>query len=556
MAALPQRTVPNGASRRRAVGRRRLRATLVVALAGVLLGGPAFASADLDKIREQLREVEQQQGSTEKSKDKVEEQAAELDHELEHTSAALVEADKVLRETTARVETARVALAEAEADLADAEAEAERIETQLGIARANEAQIEQRLAANEDAQATSRATVGAIARESYKQGGMGSLATTLEVLAGETDAVEQMSMARTVLRVQDQQIRLLAVQEAEQVAEQDRLGGVRQDVAYLLALAEANVIAMEQARTAAEDAKTALEALEAEQAGAKAELEKQKSIVESDLAKTRQKAEDLSDELAKLAEEKHGLKAAEKAELHRLEQERLRKEEEERQRRLAEERARKAAEAAAAAKLAAEREAARQAQLLADAQRRQDAADAAEAQRRQQKAWEEEQAAAQKELEERRRQEAAARQQPVNPAPAPTPPSSSGVLMKPVNGPVTSEFGNRFHPVLRIWRLHDGIDFGAACGTPVYAAESGTVYTSAFDAGLGNYTVIDHGVHRGVNLTTAYAHFQSAAVVGAGQSVNRGQLIGYVGTTGTSTGCHLHFVTRENGTPVNPRTWL
>ena len=78
----------------------------------------------------------------------------------------------------------------------------------------------------------------------------------------------------------------------------------------------------------------------------------------------------------------------------------------------------------------------------------------------------------------------------------------------------------------------------------------------AYDDSRGNYVTIDHGVLRGVNLTTTYMHFQSAASVGAGQSVSRGQVIGYVGTTGASTGCHLHFETRENGSAVNARSWL
>ena len=113
----------------------------------------------------------------------------------------------------------------------------------------------------------------------------------------------------------------------------------------------------------------------------------------------------------------------------------------------------------------------------------------------------------------------------------------------------------RLHPVLGEWLLHSGLDFGAACGTAVYAAADGVVYGTLYDDSRGNYVVLDHGVQRGVNLTTAYLHLESFAVSG-GQSVSRGQVIGYEGTTGSSTGCHLHFETRENGTPVNPRGWL
>lgn len=113
----------------------------------------------------------------------------------------------------------------------------------------------------------------------------------------------------------------------------------------------------------------------------------------------------------------------------------------------------------------------------------------------------------------------------------------------------------RLHPVLGIWLLHSGLDYGAPCGTPIRAAADGTVFGTLYDGSRGNYVVLDHGVQRGVNLTTAYLHLESFAV-SSGQSVSRGQVIGYEGTTGTSTGCHLHFETRENGTPVNPRNWL
>lgn len=144
------------------------------------------------------------------------------------------------------------------------------------------------------------------------------------------------------------------------------------------------------------------------------------------------------------------------------------------------------------------------------------------------------------------------------PAPAPAPRAGgSGFLSLPMNAPVTSEFGPRYHPILHYWRLHAGRDFGGACGAPVRAAASGTVVAAngvGASGGYGNQLVIDHGVQDGVNLVTTYNHLQSFAVRSG--RVSRGQLIGYEGTTGVSTGCHLHFETRENGTPVDPRDWF
>ena len=135
-----------------------------------------------------------------------------------------------------------------------------------------------------------------------------------------------------------------------------------------------------------------------------------------------------------------------------------------------------------------------------------------------------------------------------------SPGRSSGYLSYPANGPITSPFGLRFHPILHIWRLHSGIDFGIPCGTPVYAAAPGVVISAGWAGGYGNRVVIDHGVVDGVDLATTYNHLTS--IVAGGGHVSRGQLIAYSGTTGLSTGCHLHFETLVNGSYVNPVTWL
>jgi murein DD-endopeptidase MepM/ murein hydrolase activator NlpD len=135
--------------------------------------------------------------------------------------------------------------------------------------------------------------------------------------------------------------------------------------------------------------------------------------------------------------------------------------------------------------------------------------------------------------------------------------SSSGFLSYPVNAPTSSEFGMRFDPVMRRYQLHAGLDFAANCGTPVHAAADGDVIMATPESqsgGYGNRLVIDHGFVRGVDLTTTYNHLTSFVVTGG--HVARGQVVAYSGTTGFSTGCHLHFETRQDGTPVNPRTWL
>lgn len=124
-------------------------------------------------------------------------------------------------------------------------------------------------------------------------------------------------------------------------------------------------------------------------------------------------------------------------------------------------------------------------------------------------------------------------------------------LFWPAPGPITSGFGWRVHPIFGYRRFHAGVDIDAECGDPIWAAEQGSVISAGWSGGYGNATVIDHGD----GLATLYAH-QDSIGVGVGQRVGRGQLIGSVGTTGWSTGCHLHFEVRINGTPVDPAPYL
>ena len=165
-------------------------------------------------------------------------------------------------------------------------------------------------------------------------------------------------------------------------------------------------------------------------------------------------------------------------------------------------------------------------------------------------------AAREKAAREKAAREAAARLAGRSAPPGPA--QGSGPLSYPVPAPtVSSEFGMRLDPAAQIWRLHAGIDFAADCGTPVYSAAAGEVVMvtpESASGGYGNRLVIDHGLMRGVDLTTTYNHLTSFVVTSG--RVARGQLVAYVGTTGNSTGCHLHFETREDGTPVNPRLWL
>ncbi len=126
-------------------------------------------------------------------------------------------------------------------------------------------------------------------------------------------------------------------------------------------------------------------------------------------------------------------------------------------------------------------------------------------------------------------------------------PAWRGGFRQPVNGRITSGFGYRYHPILHRRKLHTGIDFGVHSGTPVHAAGGGTVIMASYSRGYGNCVIIDHGGGR----ATLYGHCSSVCV-SFGQSVSPGQLIAYSGSTGMSTGPHLHWEVRRNGVPVHP----
>ncbi|MCX7831569.1 MAG: peptidoglycan DD-metalloendopeptidase family protein [Actinobacteria bacterium] len=127
----------------------------------------------------------------------------------------------------------------------------------------------------------------------------------------------------------------------------------------------------------------------------------------------------------------------------------------------------------------------------------------------------------------------------------------SGQFLWPVNGVVTSGFGMRLHPILGTYRMHTGIDIAAPLGTPVKAAQSGTVLMAGRLGGYGNCIIIDHGG----GVSTLYAHLNSINVE-IGQQITKGTVIGAVGSTGLSTGPHLHFEVRINGEPKNPLNYF
>jgi murein DD-endopeptidase MepM/ murein hydrolase activator NlpD len=136
-----------------------------------------------------------------------------------------------------------------------------------------------------------------------------------------------------------------------------------------------------------------------------------------------------------------------------------------------------------------------------------------------------------------------------------TVPARRGALAWPVQGRVSSPFGMRVHPITGEYKLHTGVDLSAPCGTPIRAARDGVVVAAGWNSAYGWRTVVSHGAVEGVLLTTTYNH-QARLGAQVGDQVGTGQVIGAVGSTGYSTGCHLHFELFVNSSLVDPAPWL
>ena len=434
-------------------------------------------------------------------KDRIEKQIAGTEKDLESVNAMLQKNGEKLRKFQDRLPSAEQAVQDAEAAESAARSEVQQLQGRLAAAeksRAEMVEAQEKTKAMTDEQ---RKLTGQLAARAYQSGGLESSDFGLLVRGNDLNKwANSVEVSSRLARAQNRELNELLGRGAEQRNATARLSAVEDEIAGLKKQADAALVRQTQAREAADAAKADLEKLLADTESAQSELEDAKS-------KAHQQLED------------------QKAEQQKINQ--AIKERQERLKREAEERARKAREAAERAKreaAAAERRRAKNAAALR-----------AKAQAAQKKAT----------------------VATTNTKPSKTVSKGTWGLIVPASGPITSGFGWRPTPAGTIdygglgGYLHAGIDWGSACGSPIVASASGRVMQEGWNGSHGITVSVDHNIVRGHALTTNYNHMTRTAVR-VGQQVKQGQVIGYVGTTGNSTGCHLHFETVVDGQHRNP----
>ncbi|CAA9322339.1 MAG: Membrane proteins related to metalloendopeptidases [uncultured Friedmanniella sp.] len=448
-------------------------------------------------------------------RDKVSRALARTKADLSESSHALSAAGAALASAQERLDAARAQLARTQDELSAAKARDVAMAAKLKKARAELARAKAAVAAGQRALDAKKRMAGNLVRDQYQQQtNLMPIALLLENTS-TSDLQTRLQWSTTMFDTTGAAIEELRVLQAKLEAEKTRQADLEAQIAADRRQAAANLEVRKrlQAQAAAEEADVT-------------------SLVQERQAVEAAAADDV---------------AADRAQYAKLTQERASVE-----KRIAARIARAKAEAAArrAAEQRARQAAARRAAAQAEAEARRAKNRAREA-----------------------RQRSAAppsrpKQRPANPRPSkPRPPAGGGSgsggqrtpapegFSLPLSAPITSPFGNRFHPVLRVWKLHDGTDFGAGCGTPLRAPYSGRVAERYYNSAYGNRLMIDHGYVKGRYVTTGYNHAIRYSV-SVGQRVSKGQVIGYVGTTGYSTGCHLHLMVWLDGGLANPMTWF
>lgn len=476
-------------------------------------------------------------------KQKVEKQLDSLETDMEFLDADIQKTADRLKGYQDKLPAAQEKLSTARASVQSATDQVNELSARVDAAQASKDQISSQMVQDAEKMEDTRKAIGQIATQAYKRGGVSSnLSLMLNSNSEQGSLADSLGLANQALRSQNAVLGDLSQQHATDANVQARLTAVEEEISDLKGQAEAALVREQTARDEAEASKRhvddlidgaqeASEKLNAKRPQIKAQIKKQEEERDQVVAEIKERQERLIREAAERKRKEEAAKAAaERAAKVAAEQ--------------AAERAAKA-EAAARAKRAAAEKAARA--NAADAAAKRAAADAADRK-------------AASERTKSKKASSPAKKAPSQGSSKPSSSTSSWGLSKPTSGGyITSTFGWRPTPAGTIdyggrgGYVHAGLDwgFGGRCGAPVHAAAGGEVWYATMSPTSGNKVQISHGVVNGHALVTGYHHL-SSYVVHAGQKVSKGQLIGYVGTTGNSTGCHMHFETILDGKVVNP----
>lgn len=431
----------------------------------------------------------------------LEQQANDVQTSLEFVDSGIAKSAADLVMYQGQLPGAQAALADAQNRVSVATGEVNSLGARIDLAQQSKDKITTQIANDAKKATETKEVIGQIAAQSYKAGGLPVNLTLILGADSSTDLANSIDLAEQVLRGQTAALEALNAQKATGQNAQARLVAVEAEIKDLKKQADAALIAEQGARDAAAAQKVKVDKLISDSATLNSKLEAEKPRIQAQLKQVQAKQDSV---------------AAQIAEIQRKERE----------------------AAAAAAKAEAERVAREQA--------------AAEAARNNNNNNNNGGGGG----------NSGGYQPPPYVPPAPGNVSAFG-LQHPfaANIPITSPFvRNRPVPAGTAdfngtgYYDHTGIDFGAPCGTPIYAPADGTVTLAGQTTvvwGGGNVLWISHGVIQGNALMTVFYH-NSSVLVSQGQSVKRGQLVAYSGSTGNSTGCHAHFETWLNGTPVDP----
>lgn len=467
------------------------RAVLGAVLVGVFATGLGATPVHADKLDDQKHRIDKQVEGTQ-------EDLESLNAQVEKTAAKL-------RSYQDRLPAAQRELSDAQAKVTKAQRELAALQQRLSKAKSDQAALKKKRDENAEAQERNEHTAGQIASQAYRQGGMENKSGISMLFSGQdpTSMASNMEMADRAMQSRNQSLEELRSADAQDRNNEARLKAISKEIKDLTQQADAALKAQQEARGQAQAAKDKLDRLVKDTSSTQKKLKGQVSDAKSDLKKQKSEQKSINEQIRKR-------------------QERLKRE--------AEERARKA-------RLEAKRK-----EQAAEAARKKRAADAAKLQRQATTA------------------RAKATKQTTNATPSGKVAKSSwGLIVPSTGGHISSPYGWRPTPAGTIdyfgtgGYVHAGQDwgYGGACGAPIKAAASGTVKEAGWKSTHGQVVSIDHAIMKGHALTTNY-HHMSKVGVSVGQHVSQGQTVGYVGTTGNSTGCHLHFETIVDGSLTNP----